>query len=70
MTNMLKVKTALSLIMSAITAQAAPIQPATTQAAKGTSTPISQSQLPLTIDKPGTYVLTGNLSYTSGSSTL
>lgn len=56
----------LSLIMSALTAQSANTQLATAQAAP--SITITQSQLPFTISTPGTYVLTGNLSYTSGSS--
>ena len=34
----------------------------------GTSTNIKVSSLPFNITAPGTYVLTGNLSYTSGSS--
>jgi hypothetical protein len=44
-------------LISALTAQAAPTP----------NIPITQSQLPFTISTPGTYVLTGNLSYTSGS---
>jgi hypothetical protein len=50
---------ALSLMMSALTVQAANTQLATTQAAKSTSIPISA--LPFNIKAPGTYVLTGNL---------
>jgi hypothetical protein len=57
---------ALDLIMSAITAQAANTQLATTQAAKPTSSPISR--LPYTIGAPGTYVVTGNLTcFTAGN---
>jgi len=42
-------------LLSALTAQAASL------------TTIAQSQLPFTISTAGTYVLTGNMSYTSGS---
>jgi hypothetical protein len=48
-----------SLIMSALTAQAANTQLATTQAAKTSTIPISY--LPFDITAPGTYVLTANL---------
>jgi hypothetical protein len=53
----------LSLIMSAYT-HTADAQVVAAQAAKRSSIPISY--LPYTITAPGTYVLTGNLSYTGG----
>jgi hypothetical protein len=56
---------AFGLIMSALTVQAANTQLATTQAAKSTTIPISFLPFP-PITAPGTYVVTGNLSYTSG----
>jgi hypothetical protein len=51
--------------MSALTAYTAHAQTVTAQAAKSTSTQISS--LPFNITAPGTYVLTGNLTFTSGN---
>jgi hypothetical protein len=51
---------ALSLIMSALSAQTGHAQSVTTQT--GTSASIQISALPFSITAPGTYVLTGNLS--------
>jgi hypothetical protein len=56
---------ALGLIMSAA-AQAANTQLATTQAAKTSTIPISY--LPFSITAPGTYVLTGNLTFSPSTS--
>jgi hypothetical protein len=57
---------ALSLITSALTPHIAHAQTALAQAVKKASIPITQ--LPYNITAPGTYVLTGNMSYISGSS--
>jgi hypothetical protein len=54
---------ALGLIMSALTAQAANPQLATTQAAKASTTPILY--LPYPITAPGTYVVTKNLTFSA-----
>jgi hypothetical protein len=64
-TSTLLLTAAFNLIMSALSAQAANTQLATTQAAKTSTIPISY--LPYPITAPGTYVLTGNLTLTSGN---
>jgi hypothetical protein len=55
-------------LLSVLTAQAANTQIATTQAAKTSTIPISYLPFP-PITAPGTYVLTGNLSFTGVTNT-
>src|ERR1700761_5664096 len=58
--------TAAFSLLSALSAQSANTQLATTQAAKNATIPISY--MPFSITAPGTYVLTGNLTFSPSTS--